>query len=675
MKFGFGVGSVVSALAMVLAVPVQANDAALLFGMREDIRQISISPDGANIAYISSRNPIGEVLYVVPVAGGEPKPILTSGGGTEELYRCNWISDSRMICNVAISVDMSGLLATFDRMLAVDRDGQNMKVLFKEQSAFRERGFTQEGGSLIDFNSGKPGEVLVTRDFVPESSLNTRLAETRKGLGVDRLDAATLARRTIEQPHLSAVEYITDGKGTVRIMGLQPGSTDKYRNGLIEYLYRKPGSSEWQALSKLQFDGVSQQGFNPVAVDPALNAVYGFDDKDGFRALYRIGLDGSLARELVKARDGVDIDGLVRIGRDRRVVGVSYAEDYRHAELFDPDLVKLMAALRKALPGSPALDVIDADAGENKFLLMATSDVNPGMVYLFDKTTRALSEVMPVRQALADVKLAPMKPVSFPAADGTIIPGYLTLPPGSDGRNLPAIVMPHGGPSARDEWGFDWLVQYFAHQGYAVLQPNFRGSAGFGESWLMRNGFQSWRTAIGDVNDAGRWLLSQGIAAKDKLAIVGWSYGGYAALQSGVTEPALYKAIVAIAPVTDLGQLREDHRDYTDFALVNRQIGTGPSVAEGSPAQNAEKIVAPVLMFHGDRDENVRIGQSRLMNKRLSDAGKTVRLVEFPDLEHSLESTLARTQMLGESDAFIRKALGLPVAAVAAQQTSSRVPG
>jgi dipeptidyl aminopeptidase/acylaminoacyl peptidase len=159
---------------------------------------------------------------------------------------------------------------------------------------------------------------------------------------------------------------------------------------------------------------------------------------------------------------------------------------------------------------------------------------------------------MPERPDLADYKLAPVKAITYKAADGTDIPAYLTLPPGSDGKNIPAIVMPHGGPASRDEWGFDWLSQFFAHQGYAVLQPNFRGSSGYGEAWFQKNGYQSWKTAIGDVNDAGRWLSAQGIAAPGKLAIVGWSYGGYAALQSAVLDPDLFKAIVAVAPVTDL---------------------------------------------------------------------------------------------------------------------------
>jgi dipeptidyl aminopeptidase/acylaminoacyl peptidase len=252
--------------------------------------------------------------------------------------------------------------------------------------------------------------------------------------------------------------------------------------------------------------------------------------------------------------------------------------------------------------------------------------------------------------------LASGNPVTNAAGDGTSIPGYLTLPPGkADVRGLPAIVLPHGGPSARDEWGFDWLAQYLAHQGYAVLQPNYRGSTGFGDAWLVENGFRSWRTSIGDISSAGKWLVAQG-ADPARLAIVGWSYGGYAALQSGVVEPDLFKKIVAVAPVTDLEQFKKEKRDYTNFRNVEDMIGSGPHVAEGSPAPNAARIAAPVLMFHGTLDVNVDVDQSRRMDAALKAAGKPSELVTFEGLEHGLVDSNVRAHMLDRIDAFLKAA-------------------
>ncbi len=217
---------------------------------------------------------------------------------------------------------------------------------------------------------------------------------------------------------------------------------------------------------------------------------------------------------------------------------------------------------------------------------------------------------------------------------------------------------PHGGPGSRDEWGFDWLAQFYAHQGYAVLQPNFRGSAGYGDAWFQKNGFQSWRTAIGDVSDGGRWLMSEGIADPGKLAIVGWSYGGYAALQSAVTSPDLFKAVVAIAPVADLAQLRTEGMRYVSGAVTRDFIGSGPHIREGSPAQNAAAIKAPVMLFHGTLDSNVDVAQSKLMNDRLRDAGKRPQMVIYPGLTHNLADLTARADMLRKSDQFLRASFG-----------------
>ncbi len=638
------------------AVPT-TGDAAAAFGAMPSVMDISLSPDGKTIAFVAPTKGAGNALYFAPLAGGAPRRTLVATGDPEQLIGCNWVSASRVVCNVYSIQTAGGRIYGSTRMVAVNSDGSNIKLVSKrDQSAAT--AFSFYGGGIIDWLPDEGGAVLATRPIIPQVRDAAAVwGGSWDGMAVERIDTNTLATKQVVSPNKQAVEFISDGHGAVRIMGLNPdrGATG-YSSPKIKYLSRLAGGSDWRPLS--DYDSLSEQGFNPYAVDRDTNSAIGLMKLDGRQALYRRSLDGSLTDTLIFAHPQVDIDGLIRIGRAQRVIGLTFATERRQSQYFDPAYVKLTGSLTKVLPGNQ-INFEGATSDESKLMIWAGSDTRPGTYYLFDKSTKQLNQLLLSRPELEGYKLAEVKPVSVRAGDGTMIPAYLTLPPGSSGKNLPAIVLPHGGPSARDEWGFDWLSQFYANRGFAVLQPNFRGSAGYGDAWLRKNGFQSWSIAIGDVLDSGRWLVSQGIADPKKLAIVGWSYGGYAALQSGVVAPDLFRAIVAVAPVTDFDLLREEYRGYTSFANARDFIGTGPHIKAGSPAQHAAKFTAPVLMFHPSYDMNVDIRQSQVMENRLKGAGKRVELITYPKLEHSIRDSSARADLLRRSEAFLRANLGM----------------
>jgi dipeptidyl aminopeptidase/acylaminoacyl peptidase len=648
------------ALVMLCAAdaPPQGYDAAAAFGAREAIANASLSPDGTKLAFIAPTKGQGATLYTVATTlGAEPRAALTVSGNPERLQRCNWVSNERLVCKIYGVIGNGIEILPFDRVYAVNADGSNQRQLSTRQNDNSER-LSLYGGSVVDWLPEDDNAVLMSRDYVPESRIGSLVEKKRDGLGVDRVDTRTLAVSRIEQPRPNAVEYISDGRGDVRIVGFAGvlGATQN-SSGKIYYSYRTRGSRDWQTLGT--FDSVAQTGFSPYAVDHDRNVAYGLMKKDGRWAAYEMKLDGTLATSLIYARSDVDVSGFYFIGRRNRVVGVTYSTATPHVEYFDEALQKLTASLAKALPGHPAVDVVDSSLDENRLLIWAGSDVDPGAYYLFDRGTRQLAKLIDARPQLDGHKLGAMKAISYRAADGTMVPAYLTLPPGGDGKNLPAIVMPHGGPSARDEWGFDWLSQYYAARGYAVIQPQFRGSAGYGDQWFKDNGFKSWRIAIGDVLDAGRWLVTEGVADPKRLAIVGWSYGGYAALQSAVIDPGLFKAVVAIAPVTDLASLKAESLNWSNHRIVSDYIGDGPHIREGSPAQNAERIKAPVLLFHAALDSNVRIEESRLMDAKLKAAGAVHELVTWDKLDHYLDDSDARALMLRKSDVFLRSSMGM----------------
>jgi dienelactone hydrolase len=651
-----------SLLALLLAsAPAMAQVAnpAQAFGKREGVEDISLSPDGSKVAYIEPTQGQGNRLFTVDLGGDQtPKAVLAASGDPERLNYCEWVSNARLVCLIYAVSKISGERFGVTRLVAINSDGTELKVLSKRQGQNAER-FAFFGGSLIDLLPGDDGAVLMGREYVPESATGTIIAKDEDGYGVDRLDTLKLSSKRVIKPGRLATNYISDGEGNIRIMAIMI-LDGGYDSGRRRYQYRDANGGGWQLLG--EYDYGTDSGFLPVAVDPTENVAYGYEKLDGRMAIYKVKLEAGLTKTLVYAHNEVDVDNLIMLGRRKKIVGLSYATEKRRAVYFDPELGKLGRSLTKALPNASSISFGGLSADGSKMIVGAWSDTNPGTYYHFDKTTNKVSPLFAVRPDLEAAKLAQVKPVTVKAADGAEIPAYLTLPAGSSGKGLPAIVMPHGGPSARDEWGFDWLAQFFANRGFAVLQPNYRGSSGYGENWYQNNGFQSWKIAIADVNDSGRWLVSEGIADPAKLSIVGWSYGGYAALQSAVLDPDLFKAIVAIAPVADLGKWKEEKLGYSNYRVMQDFVGTGPHIEEGSPARNAGRFKAPVALFHGDLDLNVAVFQSRLMADQLKSAGKSVEITLYPKLDHQLEDSAARADMLAKSDAFLRKALKLPAA-------------
>lgn len=633
------------------APPPKLESAGALFGVRETVQQIDLSPDGKRVVYITPGPGRSTFALVATIGSGtEPTRAFAVDGNPDRLAWCNFADNERLVCRAFGVVSMDGVRVPYSRLFAVDVDGKNFVELGQKSSSYDTR-LRQFDGDVLDWLQGEQGAVLMAREYIPEGKLGTRLARKADGLGVDRVDVRTLKFERVESPSKQADDFITDGRGNVRIKSYRPvrGATGQLA-ARVNYHYRMPGSREWLPFSVVT-DG---EGLIPVAVEADSNSAFAFRKLDGRYALYRVKLDGSLETTLVYKNDRVDVDNVVRVGRGGTVIGVTFAEDRRHVIYFDKTYDKLATALGKALPNLPKVDFIGASSDANRLLIFAGSDADPGRYYVFDRTAKSLTEILLARPALEGVALSRVDPIEYPARDGTKIPGYLTLPPGkADARGLPAVVLPHGGPSARDEWGFDWIAQFLAHSGYAVLQPNFRGSAGFGDAWLQENGFKSWKTSVGDVVDAARWLVEQKIADPKQVSIVGWSYGGYAALQAGVMEPERFKAIVAIAPVTDLAQLKVEAAAYTTGKLIEEEIGSGDHIREGSPRRNVDRIAAPVLMFHGDLDVNVKVAQSRNMDAELRDAGKASELVEFEGLDHGLVDSNARAFMLDRIAKFL----------------------
>ena len=641
----------------------QSFDPAAAFGSRRSVTHLRLSPDGGRVVFIKPTVGQGSAAVTLKLTpGAKPHLAIAADGKPDRLGGCNWVSNRRLVCTVYGTVRRGryGLLLPFTRLVAVDADGGNLSLLSMRPKEYS-RGVLLRGGDVLDWLPNERDAVLMTRHYLPDDHLGTRLGSTLKGLGVDRVDTRTLATQQVEAPRKDAAFYLTDGRGSVRIMGILDFRAGDQISGVVTNLYRKKDSRNWHKLG--DYDAVNDTGFYVAAVDPDLNVAYGFEKKDNRFALYSIALDGSMRKRLLYARPGADVDGVMELGRHRRVVGVTYSSNQgRGFHIIDPTIGRLTAAFARALPKNDYISIVDANSDESELAVLASGNHDPGAYYLYSGKDHQLRAFYVVRDGFEDANFGTVTPITYPAADGTTISGSLTLPPGrKNGKGLPAIVLLHRSAAARHERGFDWLSQYFANRGFAVLQPNYRGSHRTGEAWYKNGDSRSWRTRVSDVLTAGRWLVAQGIADPSKLGIVGWSFGGYVALQSAVTDPSVYKAVIAIAPVTDLQAFKEQSRHWTDFAVVSRYVGSGPQVREASPADNAAKIKVPVLLFHGTMDHVAYVNQSQLMADSLQAAGEAHELVTFDGLGHRLDDSAARAQLLRESDAFLRKSMGLAV--------------
>lgn len=625
------------------------------FGTRQFVRTLAISPSGKKVVMLVSAAGSATTANVIDLDTAKVSRVSQSDGKPQSLYWCDFAGEQHLVCRFGGADHVGSDLADFSRLLTVRADGTHVQLLGQRESD-RARYISTNDGDIIDWLPGQENQVLMERVYIPEVATTGHLiSRTAEGLGVDQIDLESLKVRSVEGP--SGIDsFMTDGRGNIRVAGMSTSKNNGQLSGIDHFRYRLAGTREWIDLGTFNED--NRDGLFPLAVDGQRNAVFATRRMNGRAALVQVALDGTKAEKVVATNDKVDIDDVVRFGHGQRVIGYTYAVEDRRVTYFDPEFDKLHTSLASAIPDRPSIDFEGSSNDEQTLLIRASSDLNPGTFYVYSRQSHTLKEVAPIRPELVGRTLARVTPVSYAASDSVQVPAYLTLPPGSSGKNLPAIVLPHGGPSARDEWGFDWLPQFLAARGYAVIQPNYRGSDGYGDAWLAKNGFQGWRTSIGDVNAAAHYLVAQGIADPKRLAIVGWSYGGYAALQSAVVEPTLYKAAVAIAPVTDLALTKRESENFTNHEIVVRSIGSGPHIIEGSPLQQASRIKIPVLLVHGDMDTNVPIEQGRKMLGALRSAGASVEMLDFKGLDHQLDDSDARIQMLTSIGALLERTIG-----------------
>jgi dipeptidyl aminopeptidase/acylaminoacyl peptidase len=361
-----------------------------------------------------------------------------------------------------------------------------------------------------------------------------------------------------------------------------------------------------------------------------------------------------------------DVGGTLENEWTGRVVGYVVDEDMPVYHYFDPQREALQKGLEEAFRGL-SVHAVSTDLAGDKMIIETVGPRTPPSYYLFDRNTHRATAIAAGYPELDTAALGEVKSYGYSARDGLHIPAYLTLPPGRDPRNLPLVVMPHGGPDARDDMRFDFFSQFLAIRGYAVLQPQFRGSRGFGRPFTVA-GLHQWGLKMqDDISDGVKKAVSDGIADPKRVCIFGASYGGYAALAGATLTPQLYACVVSFEGVSDLPDMmgyekREFNVDTTNGSFTTTRMGDmfldSAQLDATSPALHADRVSAPVLLLHSELDVTVPIEQSEMMEAALKKAGKKVQFVRIPGDDHYMSLEATRSRVLQEVETFLASSIG-----------------
>lgn len=468
---------------------------------------------------------------------------------------------------------------------------------------------------------------------------------------------------------ISTGERTLIAKNTDRFAGVLFDLKDQPRiairsaeNGDTEYL-RIDGDK----YTKIYSCSVLEQ-CNPVQFSKDNRRVYIVTNKGGLNLTSLMLLDPATGKtELVESDPNkrVDFGGAIISDLTDELLGTIYNDEKVRIEWRDKSLGADYARIKKQL-GDKQIGLNSATADEQKWLITASSDTEPGETYLFDRKTKKLTLQYRIRENLPREALAKVEPVRYPSSDGLEIPAYLTLPKGVEPKNLPVILFPHGGPWARDGWGYSATPQFLANRGYAVLQPNFRGSTGYGKKFLDA-GNREWGDKMqDDITWGAKWLVAKGIADPKRIGIAGGSYGGYATLAGVAFTPDVYAAAVAIVAPSNLITLMESIPPYWEQVRVQFYQRMGDlRTPEGraqlerqSPLNSASKIKTPLLVVQGANDPRVNKRESDQIVIALRDRNFPVEYLVAPDEGHGFARPVNNMAMWVAAEKFLAKHLG-----------------
>ena len=581
----------------------------------------SLSPDGTRWAFLQSWQ---DRLNIHVQKIGESKITRITDSTVRDITGYLWANNSRIVYAQDDAGDENF------KLYAVNIDGTNRKTLTP---------FEEVKVGLINDLEETPEEVLIT--------MNHR---DKRIFDVYRTNIYSGEMEMIAENPGNVVGWLTDHAGKLRIAVTSDGVNQSL-------LYREEETEPFRVVRTMSFKDTLAPLF--FTFDNQYLYVTSNIDRDK-QAIYKYDVAHNEFLEEIYSHPEVDVASLLKSRKQKKITGVSYFTDMRQYQFFDEERKALQEELEERLPGYEVV-IADRSKDETKMVIVTYSDKVLEAYYFYDLNTGEFRKMVEISPWLDESIMTDMKPIQYTSQDGLTIHGYLTLPKGLSAKNLPVVINPHGGPWARDYWGYNPEVQFLTNRGYAVLQMNFRGSTGYGkEFWEL--GFKQWgRKMQDDITDGVRWLIEEGIADPDRIGIYGGSYGGYATLAGLAFTPDLYACGVDYVGISNILSWFQAIPPYWEplRAMFYEMVGHPEKETEllksASPLFHVEKIKVPVFIAQGANDPRVPKAESDQMVEALMERGIEVSYMVkeneghgFVNEENRFDFYRAMEQFLGE---------------------------
>jgi dipeptidyl aminopeptidase/acylaminoacyl peptidase len=637
----------VAIASLVIALPGYAQQAAPTiedYGQLPEFEDAAISPSGNRVALIAT---VKNERTLMVVEDG--KMLRSSKFGNVKVRDVEWASDDLLMIDYSQTEKLYGFTtdkAEFYRTIVMSMAGGDPAIVFAKQkdvanATFGWHGIREFGGRTFGFFGGVPMTKYGTGSNIGEYVFEG---------GPPALYRVDLSDMKTKQVANRANE------GEWRTWRVNAAGE------VAATLTRREGSGEWRILNANDKEIAS--GTDPLgsirllAFGSGGSSIIYYDEEPetGVGRYFEVPLAGGKPSELFA---DIDIDRFFTDSRTGVLVGYLESGTPPKPRFFDPVLDKKIGKIARAFPKLNR-SMADWSNGFGKIVLVTNGNGDSGTWWTVDLEKLAASPLGYERPEIDPAEVGAISTVSYKAADGLEMDGVLTLPPGKEAKNLPVIMLPHGGPTSHDTESFDWWAQAFAARGYAVFQPNFRGSTNR-DAAFVKAGHGEWgRKMQTDISDGLAHLAAQGIVDPKRACIVGASYGGYAALAGVTLQQGLYRCAVSVAGVADLSMMvstdiYESGNDATLKRNLKAEIGSGRELKDVSPRRFAAKADAPILLLHGKDDVVVPFRQSQVMADALKDAGKPHQLITLAGEDHWLSRGETRLKMLQETIGFVEK--------------------